>query len=169
MTLNIKQRFAVVGIYQTIILGIGYYFSNDWQFLIDTNNNLNTVLIATGLALILSVYISEPYFSKPVDVVTRWLAIFLFLFGLNSKGCLSLYNYWLIACAVFTSLALLLIFLHGYTKFEKYQRIAVELICKIIKARHRVHPIVFRYCHLLFSLSVSRISHINRLWIITCC
>lgn len=131
MTLNIKQRFSVVGIYLTLILGIGYYFSNNWQFLIDTNDNLNTVLIATALALILSVYISEPYFSKPVDVVTRWLAIFLFLLGMNNKGCLSLYNYWLIACSLFTSLALLLILLHGFNKFEKYQRIAVDLICKI--------------------------------------
>lgn len=130
MQLNIKQRFAVVAIYIALILGIGYYFSNDWQFLVDTNNNLNAVLIATGLALILSVYITEPYFSKPVDVITRWVAIFLFLIGLNSKQCLSLTPYWFIACAVFTGLGLLLIFLHGFKKFEKQQRIAVDFICK---------------------------------------
>lgn len=131
MQLNIKQRFSVVGIYIALILGIGYYFSNDWQFLVDTSNNLNAVLIATGLALILSVYITEPYFSKPVDVITRWVAIFLFLIGLNSKQCLSLTLYWFIACAVFTVLGLLLIFLHGFKKFEKQQRIAVDFICKI--------------------------------------
>ena len=90
MQLNIKQRFAVVGFYLAIIIGIGYYFSNDWQFLIDTNSNLNKVLIATGLALILSLYITESYFSKPVDVITRWVAIFLFLIGLNSNQCLEL-------------------------------------------------------------------------------
>jgi hypothetical protein len=131
MQLNIKQRFSIVAIYIGLILGIGYYFSNDWQFLVDTNNNLNAVLIATGLALILSVYITEPYFSKPVDVITRWVAIFLFLIGLNSKQCLSLTPYWFIACAVFTGLGLLLIFLHGFKKFEKQQRIAVDFICKI--------------------------------------
>lgn len=131
MQLNIKQRFAVVGIYIILILGIGFYFSNDWKFLVDTNNNLNAVLIATGLALILSVYITEPYFSKPVDVITRWVAIFLFLIGLNSKQCLSLTPYWFIACVVFTGLGLLLIFLHGFKKFEKQQRIAVDFICKI--------------------------------------
>lgn len=131
MQLNIKQRFSVVAIYIGLILGIGYYFSNDWQFLVDTNNNLNAVLIATGLALILSVYITEPYFSKPVDVITRWVAIFLFLIGLNSKQCLSLTPYWFIACAVFTGLGLLLIFLHGFKTFEKQQRIAVDFICKI--------------------------------------
>lgn len=131
MHLNIKQRFAVVFIYVVLILGLGFYFSGDWKFLIDTNNNLNAVFITTGLALILSTYITEPYFSKPVDVITRWVAIFLFLVGLNSNECLSLYQYWLIACATFTGLALLLIFLHGYKRFEKQQRIAVDFICKI--------------------------------------
>jgi uncharacterized protein len=89
------------------------------------------VLIATGLALILSAYITEPYFSKPVDVITRWVAIFLFLVGLNNKEKLSLYHYWLLASAIFTGIALLLIFLNGFKKFEKQQRIAVDFICKI--------------------------------------
>jgi hypothetical protein len=131
MQLNIKQRFAVVGIYLALILSIGLYFSENWKFLLDTSNNLNAVLIATGLALILSVYITEPYFSKPVDVITRWVAIFLFLVGLNSKENLSLYQYWIIGCAVFIGAALLLIFLHGFKRFEKQQRIAVDFICKI--------------------------------------
>ncbi|PRZ22849.1 ATP-binding protein [Flavobacterium granuli] len=131
MTLNIKQRFSVVGIYLILIFGIGYYFSGNWQFLIDTNNKLNIVLIATGLALILSTYITEPYFSKPVDVITRWVAIFLFLIGLNDKEGLALYNYWLLSSMFFTILALLLIFLHGIKMFEKHQRSAVNLICQI--------------------------------------
>jgi hypothetical protein len=131
MQLNIKQRFSVVAIYIGLILSIGYYFSNNWQFLFDTNNNLNIVLIVTGLAMILSVYVTEPYFSKPVDVITRWVAIFLFLIGLDSKQCLSLTPYWFLACAFFIGLGLLLIFSHGFDKFEKQQRIAVDFICKI--------------------------------------
>lgn len=131
MTLNIKQRFVVVAIYIAIILGIGYYFSSSWKFVIDTNDPLNAVLIATGLALVLSAYVTEPYFSKPVDVISRWVAIFLFLIGLNNRSCLSLYNYWIIASISFTSLALILIFLHGFKKFENGQRIAVDFICKI--------------------------------------
>lgn len=131
MKLNIKQRFAVVAIYVVIILGIGYYFSNNWQFLIDTNNKLNAVLIATGLALILSSYITEPYFSKPVDVITRWVAIFLFIVGLNNRENLWFYNLWLIVAIAFIGIAVLLIFLHGFKKFEKQQQLGVYLICKI--------------------------------------
>lgn len=131
MLLNIKQRFAVVGIYSALILSIGYYFSNSWQFIVDTNNNLNTLLIATGLALILSTYITEPYFSKPVDVITRWVAIFLFILGLDNKNCLSLDIYWVYASVFFIVVALLMILLHGYGKFEKQQRAIVSLICTI--------------------------------------
>jgi hypothetical protein len=131
MQLNIKQRFAVVGIYLLLILWIGYYFTNSLEFVVDTNNNLNAVLVATALAFILSSYIAEPYFSKPVDVITRWVAIFLFVIGLDSKECLSLKEYWIVASIVFMALALLLIFIHGIQRIEKYQRIAVDFICKI--------------------------------------
>ncbi len=131
MVLNIKQRFFVVAIYLSIILGIGYYFSHDWQFLLDNNNKLNAILIATGLALILGTYISEPYFSKPIDVIIRWVAIFLFLSGLNSKESILLFEYWIWASICFTIIALFLILLHGFSKFEKFQQVIIDIICKI--------------------------------------
>jgi hypothetical protein len=131
MDLNIKQRFVLVGIYIAIILSIGYNFCGNWEFVIDTSNKLNSVLIATGLALILSTYITEPYFSKPVDVITRWVAVFLFLIGFSKKNDLALYDYWIGASLIFIALALLLILIHGFKKLEKFQRIAVDVICKI--------------------------------------
>jgi len=131
MQLNIKQRFVVVVFYVALILGLGYYFAGNFQFVIDTNNKLNAVLIATALSLILSLYITEPYFSKPVDVITRWIAILLFLIGLNSKESLWLYHYWIYISIAFIIAAVLLIFLHGFKKFEKQQRIAVDIICSI--------------------------------------
>ena len=131
MQLNIKQRFVVVVFYVALILGLGYYFTDRWDFVIDTTNKLNAVLIATGLSLILSLYITEPYFSKPVDVITRWIAILLFLIGLNSKECLWLYDYWVYTSVAFILIAVLLVFIHGFKKFEKQQRIAVDIICSI--------------------------------------
>lgn len=152
MTLNIKKRFAVVGIYVCLILGIGFYFSGDWNFLIDTNNKLNLVLIVTGLALILSSYISEPYFSKPVDVITRGIATFLFLIGLNSKECLSLYNIWLIVSGLLIAASIFLIMIQGWTKFGKEQRIAVDFICKISR------PQIF-FTLLYFDIVISFFHH----------
>ena len=131
MKLNIKQRFAVVGIYIALILGIGFYFSPDWKFLIDTNNSLNVVLIVVALSLVFGVYISEPYFTKPIDVISKWITILLFLIGLNSKECFLLYNYWLTASFIFIGVALLLVLFQNNSRFEKQQRIAVDFICKI--------------------------------------
>lgn len=131
MDLTIKQRFSVVFIYAIIILFIGYYFSDDWSFLTDSDNKLNSVLIATGLALILGSYITEPYFSKPVDVISRWVAIFLFLIDLKDKSILSLYPMWFWCSIAFTFIALLLIFIHKASANEKYQKTAVDIVCKI--------------------------------------
>lgn len=130
MKLNIKQRFAVVGIYIALILAVGFYFSSDWKFLIDTNNSLNVVLIVVALSLVFGVYISEPYFTKPIDVISKWLTILLFLIGLNSKDSFLLYNYWLTASFIFIGVALLLVLFQGNSRFEKQQRIAVDFICK---------------------------------------
>lgn len=131
MLLNIKQRFAVVAVYTLLILLIGYYFTNSWKFVLDTSSDLNILLIATGLALVLSTYITEPFFSKPVDVITRWVAIFLFMLGLDSRHCISLYNYWVYASVFFIVIALLMIFLHGNIKFERQQRAIVSMICTL--------------------------------------
>lgn len=136
MALNIKQRFFVVIIYSLLILGLGYYLNRSWEFVIDTNNNLNAVLIATALALVLSSYITEPFFSKPIDVISRWVAVFLFLIGLNSRDCLLFYQYWIVLSIIFTALALLLIFIHGFNKFEKTQRIAIDILCKISRPEY---------------------------------
>ena len=40
MKLDIKQRFVVVVFYIALILGLGYYFSGNLQFIIDPNNNI---------------------------------------------------------------------------------------------------------------------------------
>lgn len=131
MQLNIKQRFAVLIFYLSLIIGLGWYFTNSWKFVINTNDPLNSLLIVTALALILGVFITEPHFTKPVDVFTRWVAILLFLIGLNNRDCLSLYNYWIIISVLFISFSLLLILLNGISRIEIYQRIAVDFICKI--------------------------------------
>lgn len=131
MTLSIKQRFAVVGIYIALILSIGFYFSQDWQFLFETSNKLNVILIVVALSLVFGVYISEPFFTKPIDVISKWITILLFLIGLNCNECLLLYNYWLSASFIFIGAALLLVLFQGKNRFEKQQRIAVDFICKI--------------------------------------
>jgi hypothetical protein len=131
MILNIKQRFFVVGLYILIIISIGFYFNNNLQFIFNPSDKTNIIFIVTALTLLLSSYILEPYFTKPVDVVARWIAVFLFLNGLKEKDKFLLYNYWQIISILFISLALISIFVHGFTKFEKQQKALVSTICKL--------------------------------------
>jgi hypothetical protein len=137
MELNLKQRLFAVFVYLIIIISIGIYFSGDWSFFIDTNSNLNVVLIATGLTLLLGSYISEPYYSKPIDALTRWLALMLFVEGLDSKNCLMFYPFWKFAAISMGSVSLFLIVLYGYLpKYEKYQKAAVDIVCKISRPEY---------------------------------
>lgn len=131
MKLTIKQRISVAGIYLLLILGIGYFAKGDLYFITNTADRLNSLLIVTALSLVLGTYISEPFFSKPVDVVTRWIAILLFILGLKDREDLIFYKVWLVSSFVFVFVALILIFIYRYNKFEKGQRVAVDIICKI--------------------------------------
>ncbi|MFN4246726.1 MAG: hypothetical protein ACK4EY_03335 [Flavipsychrobacter sp.] len=131
MELNIKQRFFVVSVYVAIIFGIGYFLSGDWNFVSDSSAYLNALLVVTGLALVFGTYITEPYFSKPIDVLTRWVAIYLFLLGLNDSSNLILYPIWKIGSIALIILSLFVIFLNGIKLWQKLQKIIVEIICTI--------------------------------------
>jgi len=131
MNLNIKQRFAAVFIYFILIVAIGYYLRSSIEFIFNPSDNLHLVFIATAITLLLSSYIIEPFFTRPVEVVARWIAIFLFLLGIQAKDQFLLYDYWLVISLIFIALALLVIVMHKSAKFEKSLKILTSIICKI--------------------------------------
>lgn len=131
MKLNIRQRFFAAGIYIAIILFLGGYFSGDVSTIFDPTNKYNALFIITALSLVLGSYIIEPFFSKPVEVVARWVAIVLFLLTIENKAEFRLYDYWFWVSMVFIGLALVLIFFHDSTKLVKERKVATDIICKI--------------------------------------
>jgi hypothetical protein len=131
MNLNIKQRFFAAGIYITIILLLGSYFSGDISTIFDPTNKYNALFIITALSLVLGSYIIEPFFSKPVEVVARWVAIVLFLLTIENKAEFRLYDYWFWISLVFICLALVLIFFHDSKKLLKERKVATDIICKV--------------------------------------
>ncbi len=131
MNLNIKQRFAAVFIYFVLIVAIGYYLRSSIEFIFNPSDNLHLVFIATAITLLLSSYIIEPFFTRPVEVVARGIAIFLFLLGIQAKDQFLLYDYWLVISLIFIALALLVIAAHKSSKFEKSLKILTSIICKI--------------------------------------
>lgn len=131
LNLNIKQRFFAAGIYIAIILLLGSYFSGDVSTIFDPTNKYNALFIITALSLVLGSYIIEPFFSKPVEVVARWVAIVLFLLTIENKEEFRLYDYWFWVSLVFICLALVLIFFHDSKKLVKERKVATDVICKI--------------------------------------
>lgn len=150
MKLDIKQRFGI-GIF---ILFIGFYFVHEYTFLahkatslaqvwnafFDRSNELNAVLII-GIALILTtlaIEFSLPKYEKIehfyaiqlANVALRWLAIFLFIKGLNSEKSLFFYDYWIYACVFFIGIGLVCIF-RFKKKYEKEQIPVVDFICTV--------------------------------------
>ena len=71
MKLNIKQRFFAVFIYFILIIGLGYYFRSNLDFIFNPSDKLHLIFIATAITLLLSSYIIEPFFTKPVEVVVE--------------------------------------------------------------------------------------------------
>ncbi len=152
MTMNIKQRFAVSCVYILLISIIGTCFTKNWSFLINTNDPFNIVLITTALALVLGNYITEPYYSKPVDVITRWIAVFLFIIGIDSSKPFFFRSFWIYTSIVFVTVSLMMILLCGWSKFEKIQRLIVKLICDVSRPK-----IVFTLLYL--DIVCSRFDH----------
>ena len=132
MELSIKQRFVAVGLYVFIAIAIVSYLSNfDYRFVTDTNNKFNAVFIVIGLSLLLGMYVTEPYFTKPIDVITRWVSILLFVIGLNGSNKLLFASAWIYASIFFIIVSLIIIFFRTKPENEKFQQAVVLAICKI--------------------------------------
>ncbi|WP_234567783.1 helicase HerA domain-containing protein [Rhodohalobacter sp. 614A] len=131
MKLTIKQRFLAAFIYLGIILFLGLYFSGDTENIFDTTSKWNYLLIVTALSLVLGSYIIEPFFSRPVEVVARWVAILLFLFSISEQNEFLLYDYWIYVSIFFLVTALLLIFLYQSKNLVKSRKVLTDIICKI--------------------------------------
>ncbi|KAB2846573.1 MAG: hypothetical protein F9K42_11255, partial [Ignavibacterium sp.] len=151
MNLNIKQRFAAVFIYFVLIVAIGYYLRSSIEFIFNPSDNLHLVFIATAITLLLSSYIIEPFFTRPVEVVARWIAIFLFLLGIQAKEQFLLFDYWIVISLIFIALALLVIVMHKSAKFEKSLKILTSIICKISRPE-----IVFSFLYFFLVISYFR-------------
>ncbi|MDX9711292.1 MAG: DUF87 domain-containing protein [Ignavibacteriaceae bacterium] len=99
----------------------------------------------------LSSYIIEPFFTRPVEVVARWIAIFLFLLGIQAKEQFLLFDYWIVISLIFIALALLVIVMHKSAKFEKSLKILTSIICKISRPE-----IVFSFLYFFLVISYFR-------------
>jgi len=149
--LSITQRIFAVAIYVVIFLAICRFFSGNWSFLVDSNNSYNLLFISGALLLIFGTYIAEPYFTKPVDVITNSTAVVLALLSIKDPS--SFLGYWFLfsGSVVLGIFSIILIFLSKFPKIEKVQKVFFEFVTKIGQSKY-----IFSIIYLLTIISYFR-------------
>lgn len=142
--LTITQRIFATILYLGIFLSACRYFSGQWIFLTDANSNYNLLFISGALLLIFGTYITEPFFTKPVDVITNSIAIILALQSVKDPSLFTGYKFLFYSSAILCSSSIFLIFLSQTAKVEKLQKAFFELITKLGQSK-----IIFSSIYLL--------------------
>jgi hypothetical protein len=142
--LTIQERMITSIVYFLIILSVGYYLNGSFEFLTKSSNHLNTLFVASALMLIMGSYITEPYFTKPVDVIAKTFSILLILFGISKVSDFIFYDIFLYFNVVLLLLSIVLIFIQQMHYFVKAQRVIYYITTKIAQPE-----IIFSMLYLL--------------------
>ncbi len=160
--LSIGQRIIAVILYIAVFLLICKFFSGNWSFLIDSNSNYNILFISGALLLVFGTYIAEPYFTKPVDVITNSIVIVLILLSINMPS--SFIGYWQLfyASVALGIFSILIIFFEKFSKIKKIQLVFLQIITKVGQSK-----IVFSVIYLLTIISYFRNEPIEFIFFLT--
>jgi hypothetical protein len=90
--LSIRQRLIVSLLYVVTIIAILRLFSHSFAFL-SGNSPYGLIFVSAALLLVFGTYITEPYFTRPVDTITNSTAIILALISVQDKSKFIAYNY----------------------------------------------------------------------------
>ncbi|MDF1479382.1 DUF87 domain-containing protein [Leifsonia sp. H3M29-4] len=74
----------VAAILLCLVVGVIFFFTRSWAFLGD-GSPYNLVFLSAALLLVLGAYVSEPFFTKPVDAFVNSLALVIALLGVQDK------------------------------------------------------------------------------------
>lgn len=134
--LSIVQRILAVGIYIIIFLLICRHLSGTWEFLWGVNKEYNLLFVSGALLLIFGTYVAEPYFTKPVDVLTNSIAVVLALLSINNQNDFIGYSYIFYSSLSLALASIILIFAYQiFPKLEKTEKLFYEIIIKIGQSR----------------------------------
>jgi len=164
---TIQERIVTSILYFIIVLSIGRYLDGGWDFLTNSANHFNTLFVASALMLIMGSYITEPYFTKPVDVIAKTFSIMLVLFGISKASGFLYYDVFLYFNIILLVLSIGLIFIQQLNKLVKVQKVIYYVITKIAKPE-----LLFSMLYLLTLFSFYMKSSINEfillfgLWLI---
>lgn len=132
INLTIKERVIAAGFFVLIFITLCYFFNQkNFSFLTDTSNSYNILFISGALLLILGSYIVEPFFTKPVDVITNSIAVILALLSIQNPSLFVGYSYILISAFVILLSSITLIFISNIKKTSLTQSIFLDVLTKV--------------------------------------
>ncbi len=129
--LSIKERLVTAIIYFIVIVVACYILSGSFDFLTNSSSPYNVIFNAYALLYVLNEYITEPYFTKPIDVIAKTISIFLILLAVDDK---SKFLYFWEIFAVNLTLFLLAISIN-YIPQGKSQKITYQVVSFIAKPK----------------------------------
>jgi len=129
--LSIIQRIIAVFVYIGIFLISCYWFSGqNWGFLTDSKSNYNILFVSGALLLVFGSYVSEPFFTKPVDVLTNSTAVILALLSINKPADFIGYHLLFFSACFLLISSVVVIFLSHFKIAEKFQKVFFLLLTK---------------------------------------
>lgn len=141
-------RLFVCIVFLVVFLLLCRYFSNGWEFLTDSNNKFNMLFVSAALLLVFGTYITEPFFTKPVDVLTNTIAIILALLSIKNPNNFLGYYYIFYSAVVIFILSLITIVLHNLKIATRLQDLFFTVVTNLGSSK-----IAFSTIYLLTVLS----------------
>lgn len=83
LELGAGARLIVAAILLGIVVTTIRFLAGSWSFLND-GSGYNLIFVSAALLLVLGVYVAEPYFSRPADVIVNTVAIIVALMGVRN-------------------------------------------------------------------------------------
>lgn len=155
--LTIFQRILAVCIYTAVFLFSCYWFNGqDLGFLTDSTNKYNLLFVSGALLLIFGSYIAEPFFTKPVDVITNSTAVILALLSVNNPENFVGYQFLFFSASSLLVLSVLVIFLSYFQKIEIFQKVFFEILTKAGQSK-----IVFSFVYICTIFSYLGLTHLQ--------
>lgn len=130
--LTIRERMIASFLYVILIIGIGRYLSQDFSFLFDSSNKFYLLFVASALMLVMGDYLTEPYYTKPVDVIVKSFTILLVLgsIPLEKQKVFILYDIFLYVNIFLLILSCSLVLWGNQENNTRFKKILLGIITK---------------------------------------
>jgi hypothetical protein len=166
--LNQQQRFFVALTYVVLITVIFISFGGTLSDIVDDTTNIGIWFCSGALLIIFGIYITEPFYSKPVDTITNGTAVLLSLFALPNKNALM--GYWFILGIIVFLLVCSFLTIFFKDKDNKFLRVIHFIVMNLGNARFVFTPFYLLSAYSFFSLEGkhSEFVLIALLWVFLC-